>query len=57
MAAKVSSLIWTEFELIRNFMPVHVICYFHKDPIKNASYTKGASIAQLGHNVSELKGM
>ena len=33
--SKVNSPIWPELEFIRDFMHVHVICKFHKDPIKN----------------------
>ena len=33
--SKVNSPIWPEVELIQDFMHVHVICKFHKDPIKN----------------------
>ena len=31
---KVNNVILPEFELVRNFIPVQVICKFHKDPIK-----------------------
>ena len=32
--SKVHSAILPEYELIRDFMPVPVICNFHEDPIK-----------------------
>ena len=34
---EVNSPIWWEFELVRDFMPVQVICKCHKDPIKNVT--------------------
>ena len=30
--SKVNSPILTKFEIVRDFMPVHVICNFHKNP-------------------------
>ena len=32
--SKVNGLIWPEFELVRDFMPVQIMCKSHKDPIK-----------------------
>ena len=32
--SKANNPIWPEFELVRDVMPVLVICQFHKDPIK-----------------------
>ena len=31
---RVTSAILLEFELVRDFIPVQVICNFHKDPVK-----------------------
>ena len=53
LVTQINSLIWPEFELIRDFMPAHVICKFHKD----LSKTKNAMLRTRSNMVFlSLKG-
>ena len=53
LKSKVNSPMWSDFELIRYFMSVQVICKLHKDPIK----IKHAALRTTSNMVfSALKG-
>ena len=56
--SKVTGLIWLEFELIWDLMPVLVTCKFDKDPINNehASIETSFSHISLWEIFSVLKG-